>query len=310
MQVLIAAAIFIGIALLIAATVQTQRLIGKLPSSSHHRSWKWLQLFMVFFGLGYLLAIADLLFNEFKFIGVLTGIVFLIGALFVLIVVHVGRKTIIELKETMLDKSEKELLLKEIHHRVKNNLQIINSLLNLQSSKVDDELLHNAFRECRRRTQTMALIHDNLYRSDNLATIDLNTYFTNLLEDMIETYELNATITYQTDIQVSDASMDTVIPLGLILSEIISNSLKHAFVGRDKGTIYLSIQRDHESCRLLIRDDGIGIKQEYLEAERPTLGIDLIEALVEQLDGTLEVTNDNGTVYSITCACPFAEESA
>jgi two-component sensor histidine kinase len=308
MKFLIATAIFVGILLLLAATFQTQRLIGKLPSSSHHRSWKWLQLFMVFFGLGYVLAIVDLIFNEFKFIGVLTGIVFLFGAMFVLIVVNVGRKTIVELKETMIDKSEKELLLKEIHHRVKNNLQIINSLLNLQSAKVEDELLQNAFRECRRRTQTMALVHDNLYRSDNLATIDLNTYFTHLLEDMIGTYELTTPISYRTEIEVRDATMDTIVPLGLILSEIISNSLKHAFVGRESGEIFMSIQRVDETCNILIRDNGIGIKKELLEMERSTLGIDLIEALVEQLEGKMVVTNDNGTVYSIVCPCPFQQE--
>jgi len=304
MKFLIATAIFVGIVLLVAATLQTRRLIGKLPSSSHHHSWKWLQFFMIFFSLGYLLAIADLVFNEFRLIGILTGIVFLFGALFVLLVVNVGRKTIVELKETMLDKSEKELLLKEIHHRVKNNLQIINSLLNLQSAKVEDELLQNAFRECRRRTQTMALVHDNLYRSDNLSTIDLNTYFTHLLTDLIDSYELTAKISYRTDIQVRDAIMDSIIPLGLILSEIISNSLKHAFTDRETGEIYLSIQRKDNMCHILIRENGIGIKQEFLELERSTLGIDLIEALVEQLDGTMQVTNDNGTVYSIVCQCP------
>lgn len=304
MNYFVAILILLGALVLIVSTFRTGRIIQATKGSKYAKQWKLLRVFMYLFAVGYLMAIADLLINQFMIIDFLIGVVFLLGAVFVYIVVNTGYATISELKETMLDKSEKTTLLKEIHHRVKNNLQVISSLLNLQSDKVNDQHSKDVLQECHRRTRTMALVHENLYGSHNFSGVNLKKYFDDLLSDIIASYQLESKVEYETKlINVETIGLDTIVPLGLLVSELVSNCMKHAFAGIHDGFINVKIEKIEGSYLLVLSDNGVGINKSFLNGQRDTLGLDLVQALTEQLDGFMEVKSDNGTTFSISFQC-------
>lgn len=196
-------------------------------------------------------------------------------------------------------KEEKELMLKEIHHRVKNNMQIINSLLRIQASEIEDETLQREFQEAQNRIFSMALIHEKMYQVDDLTHIDLEDYLDALLGDLINTYRLNVPI--QTEIGVEGVTLGTktLIPLGLIINEIVTNSLEHAFAGRSQGLIQLYLEPWKTGYRLTIGDDGIGLEHDATSEEATSLGMELIRTFVDQLNGTITRLEREGTVYEI-----------
>jgi two-component sensor histidine kinase/HAMP domain-containing protein len=195
-----------------------------------------------------------------------------------------------------------KVLIKEIHHRVKNNLQVVASLLRLQSETIEDEKLQQVFGQSQSRVASMALIHEKLYKGDDLAEIDIGQYIKELFAELIQLNNVRDSIRYQTTVDKGIAlDLDTMVPLGLVLNELITNSFKHAFPGRDQGMINLLLHRvaDNE-FELIYSDNGVGIPQEKLSAEGATLGMSLIDSLVEQLNGYLTVESDgDGTRYHI-----------
>ncbi len=195
-----------------------------------------------------------------------------------------------------------QLLIKEMHHRVKNNLQVIASLLRLQSVTITDERIKQAFDQSQNRVLSMALIHEKLYKGDELAMVDVGNYLQELFSELVRLNDVNDSIRYETDIDAGLAfDLHTMVPLGLLLNELITNSLKHAFLGRTDGRIQLAIHRvEGDHFDLLFTDDGVGMPLNKLQDTGNTLGVSLIESLVEQLNGRMTVeTTVKGTRYHI-----------
>ncbi len=211
--------------------------------------------------------------------------------------------TLIKSAERKLRESlkEKEVLIKEIHHRVKNNMQVISSLFNLQSRVVQDEKALEVFRECQARIKSMALIHEKLYQSNDLANVDFAEYIRNLLTYLYQSYGNHAG-TIQLDVQVGEARLgiDTAIPCGLILNELVSNCLKHAFPGREKGLIRVSLHQENGRTFLSVLDDGVGFPDGIDFTKSGSLGLQLVNTLVQQLEGTIALQrHTNGTEFRI-----------
>ncbi len=202
---------------------------------------------------------------------------------------------------------EKEVLLKEVHHRVKNNLQIIHSMLNLQLPYVKDPQSIEAFQESQNRIYTMALIHERLYRSESLARIDLSEYVRNLMANLMSSYGLGEPI-LRPQIHVEDIALDidTVIPCALIINELVSNSLKHAFTEaarRAAGTARIGVdirRAGGDKIILTVRDNGVGLPGGFEIEKCHSLGLNLVSVLVKQLRGSIQLGADGGTEFTIT----------
>jgi two-component sensor histidine kinase/ligand-binding sensor domain-containing protein len=201
--------------------------------------------------------------------------------------------------EILKQKEEKEVLLKEIHHRVKNNMQVIVSLLNIHSDYIHDPVSLALLEDSKSRIKSMALIHEKLYESKNFSKVNISEYLDSLVEDLISTYEISTKVRLDKQIEANSFGFDTLIPLGLLLNEIVSNSLKYAFPDRAEGTIIFHLKKEGTKFLLLIGDDGIGMSPDQLTNPRKTLGIDLIMILTEQLNGTIELVEGKGTIYKI-----------
>jgi len=197
---------------------------------------------------------------------------------------------------------EKEVLLKEIHHRVKNNLQIIHSLLNMQARKVRDGRVIEALRESQNRVRTMALIHERLYRSTDLSEIDMREYIGRLAGELHRTYSpASGKVELVLDLEDVKLGIDKAIPCGFIVNELVSNSLKHAFAGRAGGELLLSLSRDSGGAvRLGVRDDGPGLPEGLDFRRTESLGLQLVCALVDQLQGTIERAPGAGTSFVVS----------
>lgn len=206
--------------------------------------------------------------------------------------------------EDKIEKSlkQKELLLKEIHHRVKNNLQIISSLIKLQSAHIKDNEIHNLFSESQNRIRTMALIHEKLYRSSDLSVIEFYDYIKNLVYSLYSTYGTNIDkvkpVIEFTSIYLD---IDTSIPCGLIINELISNCLKYAFPGGKEGSIFINLTESETGNYLMtIRDDGVGIPPQVNFNNTTSLGLKLVKILAEQLGGKAELIRKKGTEFRIS----------
>ncbi|MBP8823570.1 MAG: hypothetical protein KBH07_08005 [Flavobacteriales bacterium] len=205
-----------------------------------------------------------------------------------------------ELRETMLSKEEKEVMLKEIHHRVKNNLQIVRSLIRFQTDKVSDPHTMELFNECVNRVGAMALVHEQTYLSKDLANIDVRTYLNALVRDLIAAYNIRLKLNMDVDIQVKTLPVDTLTPLGLLINEVVSNSFKHAFKGRDQGTIILHLSGTEGGGLLLrIGDDGVGLPDKGTWERPGSLGMELIHTLAGQLNATVSMRPEPGMVYEL-----------
>lgn len=205
--------------------------------------------------------------------------------------------------EKQLKKSlkEKEMLLKEIHHRVKNNLMVISSLLNLQSKYIKDKESLNIFRESQNRAQSMALIHERLYRSTDLKRIDFGEYIRTLALDLYHSYVIDPNkIQLKFDVEEIMLDINTTIPLGLIVNELVSNSMKHGFPDGKRGEIVIQFHKIHDSeYELKIKDNGVGFPDDLDYQNTESLGLQLVNSLTDQIDGEIELENSNGTTFTI-----------
>ncbi len=191
---------------------------------------------------------------------------------------------------------EKKVLLKEIHHRVKNNLQIISSLLSLQS--MTENMKNGTFKETQDRIRSMALIHEQLYQSEDLARINFRKYLEKLIKNLLHSYSAGKSINIKLDVEDLYLDIDTTIPLGLIINELVTNVLKYAFNGRNQGTIYIKFKRVGDSLELRVMDDGIGFPVDKLQ-ESKSLGLKLVNILVGQLRGKISVKGHDGSCFRI-----------
>jgi PAS domain S-box-containing protein len=196
---------------------------------------------------------------------------------------------------------EKEVLLKEIHHRVKNNLTIIGSILSLQTPYLEDRKSREIFKECENRVRTMSKIHSKLYQSRDFAHIAFGSYLQELSQELFLSYQIDPdAIEFKTQIDNISLDINTALPLGLLLTELITNALKYAFPEGRKGKLQVSIQQENNQKVLTVADDGIGFPEHLDFQNTKTLGLQLVMGLVRQLDGTIEMKRKQGTVWTIT----------
>ncbi len=195
--------------------------------------------------------------------------------------------------------AEKEVLLKEIHHRVKNNLQVISSLLNVQSMYVNDEETLRMLQDSRHRVRSMALVHERLYQAEDLARVDFAEYVRSLASYLIRSYGVASSVKLCVDVSDVSLSVDIAIPCGLILNELISNSFKHAFPNQRPGQINVSFKNHDGELVLIVRDNGIGVPEGVDFRNTESLGLRLVSTLVAQLEGSIELATTHGTEFRI-----------
>ena len=230
-------------------------------------------------------------------ISVVTGLLTLLLIL-LYITYNNNRKKNAQLEEQNL---EKEFLLKEIHHRVKNNLGIVSSLLDLQSAEMQDPKVVEAIHESQNRVYSMSMIHQKLYQGKNLSAIEMKEYFLELSDHILDSFGLKNRIEFNFDMEEIELDVDTAIPLGLIVNELVTNALKHAFPKDSKGRIDLFFRKTNDNTiRLEVADNGVGIHEIVQKKEkRGGFGIKLISLLIQQLDAKMNRISDNGTSVRI-----------
>jgi two-component sensor histidine kinase len=192
-------------------------------------------------------------------------------------------------------------LLKEVHHRVKNNLQVISSLIDLQAERLTDPAMRTLFRDTRDRVRSMALVHEKLYQSADLAHTELGAYIRNVMKELFLAHgEVSSKVTLQLQLEPVLLPVDMAIPCGLILNELATNSLKHAFVGREHGTIEIQLTSvRNESVHLRFRDDGWGLPAGLKLDAAESLGLRLIRMLSKQLRGEVKTHSGEGTTFEL-----------
>lgn len=205
--------------------------------------------------------------------------------------------------EKQLEESikEKEVLLKEVHHRVKNNMQVISSILNLQSSYIDDETALGILRESQDRIKSMSFVHESLYQSKTLSEVNFSEYIQNIARNLFHSYgRPEGGLTLDFDLEELYLNLDTSIPCGLIINEVVSNSLKYAFRGREKGVIRIEFSKLADGkLKLIVSDDGIGLPDNFDIENAESLGLQLVTTLVTQITGDLNIDSTNGTRFNI-----------
>jgi len=202
-----------------------------------------------------------------------------------------------KLKESI---AEKDVLLKEVHHRVKNNLQVISSILNLQTSRINDKKTLNIIRESQDRIKSMSFIHESLYQTTNFSSIKFYEYIHNLSRNLVQTYAYEKEIELVTELEQVEVSLDQAIPCGLILNELISNALKYAFTDNPTGTLRISLREMNNEIKIEVEDNGVGIPDDFRVETAESLGLQLVQTLIEQLEGSIDLTSNGGTKYLIT----------
>ncbi len=196
---------------------------------------------------------------------------------------------------------EKAILIKEIHHRVKNNLQIVSSLLNLQANSGDDRNISSLFQESQMRVRSIALVHENLYQASNFARIKLDLYLNRLLDYLSKTYTTTlASVEINVDVHDIELGIDQTVPCGLIVNELVSNIFKHAFNEKNTGKITIQMDKlDGKRYVLTVKDNGIGLPEDFDIKDNTSLGMYLIQSLSNQMNGTVEFSGENGTTVKV-----------
>jgi len=210
--------------------------------------------------------------------------------------------TELKLREKSLEYSleEKEALLREIHHRVKNNMQIISSLLNLQRSYVQENETRNVLKDSQSRVKSMAMIHEKLYMSSDLSHINFKEYTEKLVSDIFYTYGIKkGTIEAILNVEDIEMNMETAIPLGLIINELVTNSLKFAFPKMDEGSVTVEMKTRNGEHTLTVDDNGIGVPEDIDFKKTESLGLQLVNSLVHQIDGEISLERGHGTKFII-----------
>lgn len=201
------------------------------------------------------------------------------------------------LKESL---KEKEVMLAEVHHRVKNNMAVISGLLSLQADAQDDDMIKGLLQQSISRIQSMATVHEMLYSSESFAKIDLRNYINELLQNIKKHFTVNQNISFQIDAQSVLMGMTDAIPCGLILNELVTNALKHAFTDSAEGTIHIRLKVVDDEILLEVEDDGVGISDSSVLQDKEQLGLTIVNALTEQLHANLEIQTKNGLHYILT----------
>jgi len=196
--------------------------------------------------------------------------------------------------------AQNQVLMKEIHHRVKNNLQVVSSLLSMQARKVTDVDTKEALNSSRTRVQSMSLLHQNLYQGEEITEVNVSDYIEEMVKTIVNTYNVNDNIELNLDIENLDLDVDVLMPLGLVANELICNALKYAFVGRDKGKLDISLESQGDTIIFRVKDDGVGLAEDSLPVKKESLGARLINLFTERLGGKLDVKGSNGTEVIIT----------
>lgn len=209
----------------------------------------------------------------------------------------------VEERTTELNRSleEKDVLLREIHHRVKNNLQIVSSLLSLQSRYIEDPKYVEIFKDSQSRIKSMALIHEKLYQTGNLTRIKLAGYVHELVRDLFRSYGVNFSLV-QFNINCSDhilLDINTAIPCGLIINELVTNSIKHAFPGDTAGEINIDLKCQGDDFIITVQDNGVGFPEGLELDDVKTLGLQLVISLTSQLDGSIELEKEGGSCFTV-----------
>lgn len=193
-----------------------------------------------------------------------------------------------------------ELLLKEIHHRIKNNLQVISSLLYLQSKKINDKVIVQMFQESQDRVKSMAIAHEKLYLSGEMGRLNIEEYIRDITTSLFQSYELYSnSVKLSLDVDKVLIDIDTAIPCGLIINELVMNSLKHAFPDGTNGEICIEFHLENNKYKLVVGDNGKGLPDDFDFRKTETLGLKLITTLVKQIDGTIDVDRIGGTKFTI-----------
>ncbi|MFT6503761.1 MAG: two-component sensor histidine kinase [Crocinitomicaceae bacterium] len=213
------------------------------------------------------------------------------------------RKSILELKNSNaqleIDSKRKSALLNDIHHRINNHLQIVSSMLSMHCDNEEEERIRSVFKDAQGKIASIALIHEKMYHSGEIGTDSIEDHLNTLIGDMIELYEVK-NITTDVQIEKLALSLETIVPLGLLINEIIANALKYAFVGRDSGKLTLHLKKyDEDYHELIIGDDGVGMPRESIGLEMDRLGRELIGIFAAQLGGELVRLDGEGTMFSL-----------
>lgn len=230
------------------------------------------------------------------------GIMVLIAGVSALLVYRRNNRRLAE-KNAIIATSleEKEVLLREIHHRVKNNLQMISSLLSIQARGIDDAKALEAVQLSRSRVKSMAIIHQNLYQEDNLTGIDMSSYVDKLMTSLFTSYQSREReVTWEADVQAIRLDVDTAIPIGLILNELVTNSLKHAFNQNDEGLVHVRLEQREDHLLLEVADNGVGMGSgDLTNAASASYGMKMLRAFAEKLKATINHSSDHGTTISL-----------
>ncbi|MEM6831934.1 MAG: tetratricopeptide repeat protein, partial [Bacteroidota bacterium] len=240
-----------------------------------------------------------------QYVVVIGLIIALIFALVIYRYYRLGQKAkvILEKKNQTISESlnEREVLLQEIHHRVKNNLQVVSSLLNVQSKYLNDELAKKAVLEGRNRVQSMALVHQKLYQSESLSQLDVHEYLEELAQSLFQSYDISEDrIQLSSQIEPVNLSLDTTIQIGLIINELVSNALKHAFPHEQGGTISLSLRKQDDLYELEVSDNGVGISSE--SDLQKSYGYRIVKSICRGLNGTISLHHLQGTSFKLSFA--------
>lgn len=230
--------------------------------------------------------------------GLITGLALLLLSAGVILFLYQNQKK----KNLLIQKQADDLqvLMKEIHHRVKNNLQIVSSLLDLQSHSITDAQAHEAVKEGKNRVQSMALIHQNLYSEGNIKGIRLKEYVSNLLQTLCDSYNIsNDTVKINADIDDLNLDVDTMIPLGLVLNELVSNSFKYAFKEQRQGELTILLKEQAAQLHLMVGDNGAGFPEGLDVKNNKSFGLKMIRAFAQKLKAQLDIYNNNGAVVEM-----------
>ncbi len=228
-----------------------------------------------------------------------TGLIVAAGLLLLAggIILFQYRKQRLKNKVIQKQSDDMQVLMKEIHHRVKNNLQVISSLLDLQSMTIADNQASEAVKEGKNRVQSMALIHQNLYSEGNIKGIRTKEYISNLLQSLCDSYNItNDKVKVRTDIDDLNLDVDTMIPLGLVLNELVSNSLKYAFRNGVEGELNVVLKKQPEHLLLRVSDNGSGYPVGVSVKDGKSFGMKMIRAFAQKLKANLNIYNNNGAV--------------
>lgn len=197
---------------------------------------------------------------------------------------------------------EKDVLLKEIHHRVKNNLQVVSSILSIQSGYIEDKALKGIFQESQDRIKSMALVHEQLYHSEDLSSISSAIYLNSLLDNICHSYAHSCnSIKLKTDIEDINIDVDCAMLLGLLLNELCTNTIKYAFADKSNGELKVEFKlSENDTFRLIVIDNGVGLPEGFDIDKAESMGFLLIKSMVSQLEGTMEIGDGPGMKFSLT----------